>query len=186
MQEIIKGYLRIGAAVFRAKFAYLRLIIDCILIPLRKVGSLVLLTQITVSGIRHQPGLALFKKLMVFRTRQNGLSFLTKELTAISQLISYRRFIIDKIFCIQLFLFCLVEGNPVCILQFAHQRQADIHRMERINRNGTVRIGIPPSMAHRRVIHRQHLDNALAGFLCPVNQHTEVSQITDTESLFRT
>ena len=41
-------------------------------------------------------------------------------------------------------------------------------------------------MAHRRIIHRQDLYDTLAGFLCPVDQHTEIAKIAYPEPLLGT
>ena len=55
--------------------------------------------------------------------------------------------------------------------------------MNRIDGDGTVRIGIDPCMGHCRIVHGQNLNDTLFRLLCPIHQKAQIAQVTDTKTL---
>ena len=59
--------------------------------------------------------------------------------------------------------------------------QAQVQGVQRKGRDGTVRVGILPSAATGGVVHRQQLDDALAGSHRPIDQRPQVAEIAHPE-----
>lgn len=105
LQEIQEQYFRICLALHGTKFTDVILVEYGVFFPLCKVGSPVRVTQVTIGGIGHQPGLVLCEKLLIFGSGQNSFPLLPEVFPAIFQFISNHLLVIDGIQAIQLSLF---------------------------------------------------------------------------------
>ena len=59
--------------------------------------------------------------------------------------------------------------------------QAQVQGVQRKGRNGAVRVGILPFAAAGGIVHRQQLDDALAGSHRPIDQRPQIAKIADAE-----
>ena len=193
LKEIQERYFRIRLTRHGTKFTNTVLVEYGIFLPLCKIGSPVRVTQITIGGIGHQPRLVLCEELLIFRGGQDRFPFLLEVFPAIFYLIPDSLFIIYGIQSIQFgllpseksHLFRICQPRCTAVRLDAQIGQTDIHRMKSINRNGAIRIRISTGMRRRRVVHREHLDDALVRFLGPIHQHAQITQIADSKALFR-
>ena len=74
----------------------------------------------------------------------------------------------------------LLGGESGCLAD-AQVLQAQVQRVQRKGRDGTVRVGILPFAAAGGVVHRQQLDDALAGCHRPIDQRPQIAKIADAE-----
>ena len=93
-------------------------------------------------------------------------------------------FVIDGGQGIQLFLPFVEVCHGFFILQCSQLLQVGVHRMESIDGDAVIRIGIRPCMRHGSVVNGQNLYGFLFGAYRPVNHTLQVAEVAHTKALF--
>ncbi len=147
LQKIMNGNL-IKIFIFsRNQFFNCIWIIGSMLTPICKFRRTILVPQIGKYSIRNQPRLILIEKSFISRCLKKFFSSLGVKLTKIFPFYTHHILVINSRLIVQ-YLFLPIKisfKTPVCY--FPHGFKSQIQRMQCINRNRVIRIGISIGMS---------------------------------------
>ena len=160
---------------------------QCVVVgPILECGCAVKVAIMTECCVRHQPILVLLEELL----EGGGLHYLSTLLSIdgaqIVHLGVVHTLIVDLWQGIKRFLQRLILLAEFLVLQLWKLSQVGILRMQSVYADRIVWIRILPSVGYVGVVDRQYLQNALLGFVAPVNHHLEVAEVAYSETTFAT
>ena len=125
--------------------------------PLREVGRSILVAEIAVLPIRHEPLLRFLEKRLKGLALHHLIAFLSKEFVEIFRLGCIDALIVDFGQRIQLFAQLLKVGSALLVLECGQLGEIDILRMESKDADTAIRIRIGPTVRDGSVVDGQHL-----------------------------
>ena len=154
--------------------------------PCVEVCCVVFVAQNTESSIGNQPVFVFPVKVLVLLALHHLFAFFAEGEAEIVTLGLVHTFVVNLGQCVK-----LAEGFLVFLLlggvgKRAYLAQIDEHRVEGIDRDGLVGVGVYPTSRHGGVVDGQNLQGALTGLYGPVNHFLQVAEVADTLAAFGT
>ena len=128
-------------------------------------------------SIRLQPGFVLFKERFVGLGSLHLFPLLCKKFVQVVHLGCEHTLVVNLWQGVQFLTQLLEMCFLLLVLDLRQLTEVRVLRMQGINADGVVRIGVLPGMCDVRIVNGQHLQDALVGLGSPVNHQFQVSEI---------
>ena len=150
--------------------------------PLREFGRTILLAQIAILGVRHEPRLRLVEELLEAGRRQHLAAFLAVQYVEVFCLGVVDAFVVDLRQGVEL----LAQGfKPFALFLVTDCGQGvkvGVLRMQREDAYAAVRIRVGPGVRGGGVVDGQQLQHALLCQGNPVDHLLQVAEVAHTEA----
>ncbi len=154
--------------------------------PLAECGCAVEVAIVAECGIGHEPVFVGIEKFLVLAALEHGGSFLVVEQLQVFALGVVHALVVDLRQGVQL----LAQLLKLCCLERVLQRwqlvEVDVLRVQCIDADAVVGVGVLPCPGDGGVVDGQHLQGALAGGGHPVDHALEVAKVAHAEALLAT
>ena len=186
LYKIPEGYFLIE---FRGRFCHGLTLLGWQLMvvgPLLESCRAIKVTIVTEGSIGHQPLLVLLEEPFERLTLQHLTTLLGVDLTQIVHLCSKHTLVVDLWQLIQ-FLTQLLKSCALSLVLNGRQlTEISVLRMQGIDADGVVGIGVLPRPCHVRIVDGQHLQNPLLCLVTPVDHQLQVTKVAHAEAPFCT
>ena len=153
--------------------------------PLTEGGRAVGVAADAIDSIGEEPFLVGTDKRFVVSFTFNIRSLLLVECPQIAHLSLVDTFVVNLCESVQLVAQRFIVQTCLLILERRQLSEVSILRMECINADAVIRIGVLPGVGDGRVVDREHLQSTLPRHRCPVDHSLQVAEVTHTETPFR-
>ena len=160
-------------------------VVPRIVAPAGEVGRTVQVAVVTENGVRHEPRAVLPDETAIASTAHHLRPRLAEVGVAVGRLFLHHRLIIHLWQRVQLALRTSKDGHLQLVFQCAHVGQRDVHRVEGVDGDGAVGIRVAAGVRGSRVVHRQHLHDALSRLRGPIDEESQVVQVAHAEARLR-
>ena len=175
---MILGGLAVGEGID------LLLLIYLVLGPFTEVGSSEGIAEHREGGIGTQPLFVVLEEGLEAYGAEALLSLLLVDVADVGTLGVVDAFVVNLLEGIEFDTLCLVIGSLLFVLEGRKLAQVEILRMEGVDRDGVVGIGVSPGAGDGGVVDGEDLYGLLVSEYSPVDKTLEVAKVTYAEAAF--
>ena len=150
--------------------------------PRREGGRAVEVAEITEGSVRHQPVLVLLEKQLVSVAALHGRPLLGERLAQVGYLRGKDALVVNLRQLVQLHTQGLELLPLLLVFQGWQLAQVAVLRMQGVDADGVVGIGVLPGAGDEGVVDREHLQDALLGLVAPVNHELQVAEVAHAKA----
>ena len=183
LHEVEKLHVLVRLGFRVGQILALSLIPDIMVWPLSEVGSTILVAQVRILCVRHEPLLCFQNESLEIGSRHYLFTFLFEYLVQVIDLEIIYLFIIYLGQAVQLFTFLLCRSTSLGILQLWKCMKISIHRMDGEDADAAIWITVRPGMGDGGIIDWQKLKNFLTGRCHKINHGLEITEIAHSGTL---
>ena len=150
--------------------------------PLLEFCRAVEVAIMTVGSVGHQPLLVLLEERLEGGSLHRLCTLLGIDRAQIVHLRLVHPFVVDLRQGVEFFLQLLEFGVCGLVLDLRQLAQIRILRMQGVDADRVVGVGVLPRMGDVRIVDGQHLQHTLLGLGTPVDHQLQVTEVTHTET----
>ena len=150
--------------------------------PLRECSGAAEIAVVGKGSIGHKPLFVLLEELLEGLALHHLAAFLSIEFAQILHLGIVHPLVVNLRQGVQFFLQSVVVGLACLVLEGRQLAQVGILRMQGIDADGVVRIGILPGMSDVRIVDGEYLQHALLRLGAPVDHQLQVAEVAHAEA----
>ena len=154
--------------------------------PLAEIRCAIQISEVREGSVREQPVFVVLEEFLEFGRCQYLLAGLLEHQADVFTLGVVHRFIVDLCQGIQFQTLFFESGGSFLVLHLAQLAQVDVHRVESVDGDTIIRIGVYPRVGDGSIVNRENLDGLLVCLFCPVHQLLQVAEVAHTEATFAT